>query len=529
MIVERRGRIVHTFRRPASVWTDRFYLTNAIFFAMILPMKPRLKKIGSIMAVVFGILVFYVLAEHVRGYWWLHRYVKKLEAQHEVLQVEPLLPKRVPDDQNAVIDLRQLQTNREEMKKVFYFLPPIHYYSPGHLEVQWKQQTWKYEKTNYNDWACVGRELEKNAATLDLIRSAIRKPGYDSRFDNVYQVYFMYTGFEMDVIRFLNASVQYSLSRSRTDDAYRDMLLMIRLCATHMRNPSLGEHVHRLWCFQELYNTQWNALQYPGWTDAQLAGLSEAWAGCNFEKDQISATEMTRAMDLRRFKSIRDSGGRMNTYIASFEKAPLDSEHDIGRFATRGWLLHHVNIPLWRLAWADLDELKDLSNWQHLIDLERFYFSHFFTTNTMGKVNTDGLFSLNRNWDSWFDRFRFIFSESHFCDYFKDTLMETCMVQTQIEMLRAAIAIQRYKLANGDAVPPSLTALVPKYLPSLPQDRMSGKPLCYRVRTNNRFLLYSVGIDGRDNGGNSALAKQISGYRTLWCGQDAIWYMPMEK
>lgn len=51
-----------------------------------------------------------------------------------------------------------------------------------------------------------------------------------------------------------------------------------------------------------------------------------------------------------------------------------------------------------------------------------------------------------------------------------------------------------------DQYPKELDALAPKYLPNVPQDLFSSKPLIYRVAENG-YLLYSVGVNGRDEEG----------------------------
>ena len=43
---------------------------------------------------------------------------------------------------------------------------------------------------------------------------------------------------------------------------------------------------------------------------------------------------------------------------------------------------------------------------------------------------------------------------------------------------------------------------MPDYLPEVPKDPFSGKELVYRV-TPTGYLLYSVGVDGKDDGGKS--------------------------
>jgi len=61
------------------------------------------------------------------------------------------------------------------------------------------------------------------------------------------------------------------------------------------------------------------------------------------------------------------------------------------------------------------------------------------------------------------------------------------------------IALELYRRHNGDW-PNGLDALAPQYLPRLPVDRLTGKPLWYRI-TAEGPVVYSVGVDGDDDGG----------------------------
>jgi hypothetical protein len=64
----------------------------------------------------------------------------------------------------------------------------------------------------------------------------------------------------------------------------------------------------------------------------------------------------------------------------------------------------------------------------------------------------------------------------------------------------ATLATERYRRAHGGAPPPNLTALVPLWLPRVPVDPFSGKPLVYRAMADG-YLLYSVDINRLDDGG----------------------------
>ncbi|MEK6261482.1 MAG: hypothetical protein AABP62_23025 [Planctomycetota bacterium] len=67
------------------------------------------------------------------------------------------------------------------------------------------------------------------------------------------------------------------------------------------------------------------------------------------------------------------------------------------------------------------------------------------------------------------------------------------------DLVRVGFALAAYR-AELDGYPMELDVLVPKYLDVLPLDRMVDQPLRYVARENG-FLLYSVGANGRDDGG----------------------------
>lgn len=69
----------------------------------------------------------------------------------------------------------------------------------------------------------------------------------------------------------------------------------------------------------------------------------------------------------------------------------------------------------------------------------------------------------------------------------------------KFRLLLMELALQWHRLEHGRN-PATLDALVPKYLPAVPQDPFSGKVLVYRL-TPQGCLLYSVGPDGKDDGG----------------------------
>jgi hypothetical protein len=82
--------------------------------------------------------------------------------------------------------------------------------------------------------------------------------------------------------------------------------------------------------------------------------------------------------------------------------------------------------------------------------------------------------------------------------------------QTSLRLLIAELAVCGYRQEH-EKLPASLDELVPKFFSAVPLDPFSGKPLIYR-RTQDSYLLYSIGPDGKDDGGRPASAN------TQWQG-----------
>jgi hypothetical protein len=64
----------------------------------------------------------------------------------------------------------------------------------------------------------------------------------------------------------------------------------------------------------------------------------------------------------------------------------------------------------------------------------------------------------------------------------------------------ATLAVERYRRAHGGTLPSTLGDTVPAFMPSVPIDPFSGRPLIYKPATDG-YLLYSVDANGVDNGG----------------------------
>ncbi len=89
---------------------------------------------------------------------------------------------------------------------------------------------------------------------------------------------------------------------------------------------------------------------------------------------------------------------------------------------------------------------------------------------------------------------------------FMATLRKAMRIETTRNVVITAIALKRYELQHHH-LPDTLDELVLEFLKSVPTDYMDGQPLRYRRNADGTFLLYSVGDNGKDDGGNPAWEK----------------------
>jgi hypothetical protein len=89
-----------------------------------------------------------------------------------------------------------------------------------------------------------------------------------------------------------------------------------------------------------------------------------------------------------------------------------------------------------------------------------------------------------------------------------------------------AIALKRYELRHYQ-LPATLDQLTPDLLQTVPIDCMDGQPLRYRPNADGTFLLYSVGENGVDDGGNPSLEKGVTSSSYYWQNLHALdWVWP---
>jgi hypothetical protein len=190
-----------------------------------------------------------------------------------------------------------------------------------------------------------------------------------------------------------------------------------------------------------------------------------------------------------------------------------------------------TKVFLWRYWWSYPDELRSLKGYEVSMNTMRSVEANGSFRDALS-VQTDaldklGISKLNSSLDSFFS------GETDFHSMISESIMTLDSVTRkvmQVEVAKqtalTAIALKRYQLKYKN-YPQSLDAIAPEFIPAVPNDPVDGQPLRYRRNADGTFLLYSVGENGKDDGGNPSLENGVTGSNYPWQNRHALdWVWP---
>jgi len=255
----------------------------------------------------------------------------------------------------------------------------------------------------------------------------------------------------------------------------------------------------------------WEGLQAQGWSAEQLAALQKDWEVVSLADAFETGVAGERAAG--------------EDFLSHMKSASLDerAKHfrrwlTSGKHPVEDYLVEFVAIPYWR-ANSEADELFYLQYMQKSLDIVR-QLQRGTNMNTVNRQFKRLVQEVDAQLGAPLAKFRYMYSALALPNCAKAGMV-CARNETQCRLAVTAIAIERCRIRNGHP-PPDLNALVPEFLSAIPVDLMGGKPMGYQLNTNGSFTLYSVGEDGRDDGGDPS-SPGVTNKFDLWSGKDAVW------
>lgn len=392
---------------------------------------------------------------------------------------------------------------------------------PGKRGVTWSQATLPTEQTT-NVWPALRILLSTNENDLAALRTACDAPVFEFplRYQDGIKMLFPHLTKAKGLAQLLAADALLQLHDGRPDLALADVRGGVQFVARWNREPLLITQLVRLAIGSIMANSTWELLQFHGWNDAQLASLQGAWQELDvpasadrvFDLEQTWSEEAARTLPWMDFDAVQAAiGGNPSGGFQELVRLCLDDPGQgfaefVDRYP-RWWA-----FKLWRHYQVELVDLQQIQAAREACR-QAAKIGAWSGATTRAKITIGVLEGTLPKLPSYFPRDGASYGPA---------LSKFASFQTQRSLVLAAIALERHRLKHGQ-YPERLEQLVPAFLTTAPRDLMDGQPLRYRRNVDLTFTLYSVGEDGRDDGGDPT----PTGTSTYWqYGRDFVWPQP---
>ena len=486
-------------------------------------MKKATRIVIVVVVIAVVLLALMTQSRRSRNAAALTAYKAELRAKGEKLTFQELGFPRPPESSSnldlLVAGVKQLPANAIEPGSP----ECMRFVGMGRAEVIWALPELRlpYPMASYSNtapWKSFSAQFEAVSNALHQIRVATQFPpryvSHDpANFTN-------WPSAQWPAIRaatfWLKGDCVVALHAGQLERAAADVHALSQLAQFYREDLWLVSHMVRSSIVNVGLGLTWEALQAPGWSEKGLSAMQRDWEAFDlaemFERGVVgerawgeSVADQMRAMNprqrLKLLRSLRIEGGKPPAWYTAKE-----------------YFAEFVGMPLWR-ANAEADELLALKIQQQSLESFRQLQAGTLVVEIQRQLDAH-VGALDAVGTGWLAQYHYLLC-GYTLSHYPSTAIRFLHIETQRRLTVTALALERFRLRHGK-LPPELAALVPQFLSAVPLDLMSAKPLRYQLNADGSFMLYSVGEDGRDDGGepNSASGTNKFG---LWEGKDAVW------
>lgn len=524
----------------------------AFMLAWIPPLRPLFSRLLRrrilVLAALITLVALFYAVEDWRGRQAWHNYKRAQEARGERFDLASVAPPPVPSDHNFFetplwSDLHFVTTNGQTLwsdpnrdsNVIFSVFGPNGNNAPDTVKRDKEQRVdfpaWQaFYRGSNNVFAAPGgrttnyfpvaKEPQTPAADVllalskfndnrQLLIASSARP--QARFWINYEAGF---GMLLPHLKRVKSTAQYlsvhanaSLKNGDHQTALEDLHLSFRLIEAVRNEPILISQLVRIAAFEITLQPLWEGLGDRLWTEPELTRIEADLAKLDFLADYQFAMRGERGCALWTVGYLQDSGNAGLIFDGPGPNGEPAPPADLELF------LRYAIFRLIPSGWFD----------QNKLSLARLYERYLLpvvdpaqrTVLPAACLRAQSAAGLQH--PRPYDMFSRIMLPS-----LASLAEKSARAQTSLNQARLACALERYRLANGQ-FPVTLNVLTPKFIETLPHDVITGHPFKYRRTDDGQFLLYSVGWNGTDDGGQIALTKNAA---RNWHAGDWVWRYP---
>jgi hypothetical protein len=488
----------------------------------------RRLKILITAVIVIGVAVLVPVIRHYQLRAVTEAYIAQLKAQGEPMELAQVIPPPVPPEKNGVPFITNALANLKYESIAGSNAPQaMRGISAGRAMIGWQQsRIIGFGATN--TWEDLGRELAAAKNDIDSFQNLTNHPVLDFSLDyeKGFDLLLPYLASLKRSAQWLSTSALYNLHEGDPKSACADVHIMLAIAKGDSDECVLISQLVRIAITAIGANATWEILQNPNVSDDDLAQLQQDWQSLDFTKSLERAFMFGRVEDLQECSQTRESSEKFNELwrYAYAPDAPVRLDLDQIGPIRRSLFLRKYDELRWRWFWSYQDELYGLQSLQVAVDATRMAQTNKSLQAVQSFASTNLIRLHEEHSVNLMNGLRDAFGGGAYAA----ALRKAATAKTAQNVVITAIALRRYELRHHQW-PDTLDELVPEFLKSVPTDSMDGQPLRYRRNGDGTFLLYSVGENGKDDGGNPGLEQGVESSSYYWqnfVALDWVWPQP---
>ena len=459
----------------------------------------------------------------------LGAYKMRLRARGEKLDLAEVLPAPVAPEDNAASAVEQaLALFGPGTEKVPDAMTMV---APGRALAGWSQPEVRGDDFT-NTWEEFAARVEADRPAIELLQQVLARPRLDFELDYTKgaQLRMPHLGALKHATRKLTAAAIMELHNRDDGAAATNILTLLDLVHKNAMEGLWYAHLARMAMTEIAVTPTWEFLQTTNTTEAQLAAVQKGWQQMDFLGDAENAFVTERAWEATEIQKGRASHSAYEETIVGpalfARKSPGGRPADWNEFLDRA--RGTIGEAMWRSSWSYSDELYLLQSDQIMLEAVRA-----MQTNRSGyyKADYDAMakrlakLAFPYAEGALFRALGILYVSELFNPGSGMSLQRALRMEAARDVVVTAIALKRFQLKHGQW-PKSLAEVVPEFLPSVPIDPYDGKPLRYRPNGDGTYLLYCVGEDGVDNGGDPTCPPSAGSSSLDWLNpkaRDWVW------
>lgn len=466
-------------------------------------------------------------------------YKKLLRERGEKLEIGELQPAPVPSDQNCV---SAVQTAFSSFSSGYQVPDVMQMVAPAKAMIAWQQPKVRgYDGSDKmtNSWEDFGEDVAAHRQAIDELKEVFDRPKLDFALDykKNYILPLPHLALLKRAAQVIEAATVLDLHNGDDGAVATNICVLLALVRADHDEPILISHLVRIAMVAIAENPTWELLQSTNATDAQLALLQKNWTLLEFLDSLERTVEMERAF-------IKDDVEKARADSEAFDLMMKEGGSSSSSSGGSGWALdfdalgedikYNTGKTLWRASWSYTEEIHFLQGDQIMLEtframetnsqfLKPQYDAMQLKVSSLGLTNAGAaLFRALKIPD---------FGDLLGGNWMGGAINKTIRIEAARRIVVTAIALKRFQLKHRQW-PHTLAELAPEFFPSVPIDPYDGKPLRYHANPDGTYLLYCVGEDGVDDGGNptNTAASSSSPSASLYWqnnrARDWVWPQP---